>query len=69
VIANAGVSRGTLTEEAADINGFQTVMDVNVMGLVHTFQPFIQAMKVNRQSGDYRVQGLTVPAKQRRLTT
>jgi len=51
VIANAGVSRGTLTEEAADINGFQTVMDVNVMGLVHTFQPFIQAMKVNRQSG------------------
>jgi len=45
VIANAGVSRGTLTEYAEDIAAFQAVMDINVMGMVHTFQPFIAAMK------------------------
>ena len=44
VIANAGVSRGTLTEYPEDIPAFQAVMDINVMGMVHTFQPFIQAM-------------------------
>lgn len=45
VIASAGVSRGTLTEYRADIPAFQAVMDINVMGMVHTFQPFIAAMK------------------------
>lgn len=45
VIANAGVSRGTLTEYVEDIAAFQSVMDINVMGLVHTFQPFISAMQ------------------------
>ncbi|MFM9913034.1 MAG: SDR family oxidoreductase [Methylophilaceae bacterium] len=45
VIANAGVSRGTLTEHAEDITAFKAVMDINVMGMVHTFQPFIAAMK------------------------
>jgi short-subunit dehydrogenase len=44
VIANAGVSRGTLTELREDIPAFQAVMDINVMGMVHTFQPFIKAM-------------------------
>lgn len=44
VIANAGVSRGTLTEHSEDVSAFQAVMDINVMGMVHTFQPFIQAM-------------------------
>ena len=46
VIANAGVSRGTLTEHAEDIAAFQAIMDINVMGLVHTFQPFIAAMRI-----------------------
>jgi NADP-dependent 3-hydroxy acid dehydrogenase YdfG len=32
VIANAGVSSGTLTEYAEDIHAFQQVMDINVMG-------------------------------------
>ncbi len=41
VIANAGVSRGTLTEYQVDIAAFQAVMDTNVMGMVHTFQPFM----------------------------
>ncbi len=45
VIANAGVSRGTLTEHKEDIAAFQAVMDINMMGMVHTFQPFIAAMK------------------------
>ena len=45
VIANAGVSSGTLTEQQEDIAAFQAVMDINVLGLVHTFQPFIAAMR------------------------
>ncbi len=45
VIANAGVSRGTLTEHAEDIDAFQQVMDINVLGLAKTFQPFIHAMR------------------------
>ncbi|MDO9233342.1 MAG: SDR family oxidoreductase [Methylotenera sp.] len=44
VIASAGVSSGTLTEQQEDIATFQAVMDINVLGLVHTFQPFIEAM-------------------------
>jgi NAD(P)-dependent dehydrogenase (short-subunit alcohol dehydrogenase family) len=47
VIAAAGISIGTLTEEAADAPVFRAVMDANVLGLVHTFQPFIAAMQAN----------------------
>lgn len=47
VIAAAGISVGTLTEEAADTPVFRAVMDANVLGLVHTFQPFIVAMQAN----------------------
>ncbi|MDP3031906.1 MAG: SDR family NAD(P)-dependent oxidoreductase, partial [Rhodocyclaceae bacterium] len=46
VIANAGISVGTLTEEAADLPAFRRVFDTNVMGMVHTFQPFVVAMRV-----------------------
>ncbi len=45
VMANAGVSRGTLTEDKDDLAAFQAIFDINVMGMVHTFQPFIAAMK------------------------
>lgn len=45
VIANAGVSVGTLTEFAEDSEAFQQVMDINVLGMVKTFQPFIAAMR------------------------
>ncbi len=48
VIANAGVSTGTLTEYAEDIDAFQQVMDINVLGIVKTFQPFIVAMREAR---------------------
>lgn len=52
VIASAGVSRGTLTEFREDILAFQAVMDINVMGMVHTFQPFIAAMKASAKRGE-----------------
>lgn len=45
VIASAGVSCGTLTEHKEDIAAFQAVMDINLMGMVHTFNPFIASMK------------------------
>lgn len=48
VIANAGVSRGTLTEEPVDLATFRTVLDTNVLGIVHTFAPFVAAMKAAR---------------------
>jgi NAD(P)-dependent dehydrogenase (short-subunit alcohol dehydrogenase family) len=49
VIANAGVSRGTLTEHAEDAVAFREVMDINVLGMVHTFAPFIAAMRAARR--------------------
>ena len=49
VIANAGVSLGTLTEHAEDMQPFQDVMDINVLGMVKTFQPFIAAMRRARR--------------------
>lgn len=48
VIANAGVSVGTLTEYAEDLDAFQQVMDINVLGMVKTFQPFVAAMRAAR---------------------
>lgn len=44
VIGNAGISRGTLTEHAEDLPAFRSVLETNVLGLVHTFHPFIAAM-------------------------
>ena len=49
VIANAGVSRGTLTADKTDFKAIQAIFDINVMGLVYTFQPFIAAMKLAGQ--------------------
>jgi short-subunit dehydrogenase len=45
VIANAGISAGTLTEHAADIATFDEVFGVNVLGMVRTFQPFLGCMR------------------------
>jgi short-subunit dehydrogenase len=50
VIGNAGVSFGTLTEHAEDAAVFREVLDINVMGLVNTFHPFVRPMR-NRGSG------------------
>jgi len=51
IIANAGVSAGTLTEFEEDLDVFRRVMDTNVFGMAATFAPFIPAMKV---AGDGR---------------
>lgn len=45
VIANAGVSVGTLTECAEDLDAFERVLRTNVHGMVATFQPFVEAMR------------------------
>jgi short-subunit dehydrogenase len=45
VIANAGVSTGTLTEFPEDLAAFKDVLDINVLGMVNTFQPYIAAMR------------------------
>jgi NAD(P)-dependent dehydrogenase (short-subunit alcohol dehydrogenase family) len=45
VIANAGISVGTLTEYADDIDVFQQVMDINMLGVIKTFQPFLVPMR------------------------
>lgn len=45
IIANAGVSAGTLTEFAEDLAVFRRVMDTNVFGMAATFAPFIPALK------------------------
>jgi short-subunit dehydrogenase len=46
----AGVSAGTLGEEAGDLPAFRRIFETNVMGMAQTLQPFIAAMKA-RGSG------------------
>lgn len=55
VVANAGVSAGTLTEERDDIKAFERIFATNVMGMVNTFAPFAAAM---RQRGNGRLVGI-----------
>ena len=45
VIANAGVSYGTLTQIEEDVETFRETLEINVLGIVHTFHPFIDRMK------------------------
>ena len=48
VIANAGISVGTLTEEVDDLAAFARVFAVNVQGVVNTFHPFVEPMRERR---------------------
>ena len=48
VVANAGISVGTLTQEAEDLQAFRRVLDTNVLGMVHTFHPFVGPMTAVR---------------------
>ena len=50
VIGNAGVSFGTLTEYEEDVAAFREILEVNVMGLVNAFHPFVGPMR-ERGSG------------------
>lgn len=45
VIANAGISLGVDSAEAEDLAVFEQVMRTNVLGVAHTFQPFVAAMR------------------------
>lgn len=45
VIANAGISAGTLTELPEDLPAFERIFRVNVVGLFATFTPFVAAMR------------------------
>ena len=49
VIANAGISAGTLTEELDDFDTFRAIVDTNLLAMVATFEPFIPAMKAARR--------------------
>ncbi len=49
VIANAGVSTGTVTGHAEDLAAFGRVFDTNVLGIVNTFAPFVEAMRERRR--------------------
>ncbi len=44
VVANAGVSAGTLTEHTEDLAVFRRIMDTNVYGMAATFAPFVGPM-------------------------
>ena len=48
VIANAGISAGTLTEELDDYAVFEEIFRTNVLAMVSTFEPFVPWMKSNR---------------------
>ena len=45
VIGNAGISFGNDTAQAADAQAFRDILEVNVLGLVNTFHPFIAPMR------------------------
>jgi NAD(P)-dependent dehydrogenase (short-subunit alcohol dehydrogenase family) len=49
VIGNAGISHGTDTAVAEDAAAFGDILNVNVLGLVHTFQPFVGPMRAARR--------------------
>lgn len=45
VVANAGISRGTLTDKPEDFAAFEAIFDTNVLAMVATFAPFIAPMR------------------------
>ena len=52
VIANAGVSVGTVASEREDLEVFRTVMDTNWFGTLTTFQPFLEPMRAQPPGAD-----------------
>ncbi|WP_151632197.1 SDR family oxidoreductase [Noviherbaspirillum aerium] len=51
VIANAGISQGTLTEHAEDLEVFERIFATNVTATVATFAPFVATMKRQAAAG------------------
>lgn len=66
VIANAGISHGTLTELPEDLPVFESVFATNVTATVATFGPFIKAMKGGK--GPRRLVGIASVAGVRGLS-
>lgn len=60
VIANAGVSYGTLTERDGDLPVFEKIIATNLLAMVATFSPFISAMQAQAAAGqrDLRLVGI-----------
>jgi short-subunit dehydrogenase len=60
VIANAGISQGTLTEYAEDLAVFERIVATNLLATVATFAPFIATLKAQAQAGqrDCRLVGI-----------
>ena len=58
VIANAGISVGTMSEFAEDLPMFARVMETNVLATVATFAPFIAHMKQHAQHAECRLVGI-----------
>lgn len=52
VIANAGISRGTLTEYAEDLDVFERILATNLNAMVATFAPFLRHLR-NRSGSDH----------------
>jgi NAD(P)-dependent dehydrogenase (short-subunit alcohol dehydrogenase family) len=53
VIANAGISVGTLTEHPEDLAVFGRVVATNVIATAATFTPFVALMKAQAQAGNH----------------
>ncbi len=45
IIANAGVGAGYLTAEAADLAVFRRMLEINLIGVATTFQPFMARLE------------------------
>lgn len=58
VIANAGVSAGTLTEHAEDLAVIRRIFEVNVIGMATTFAPFIGPMRADGAAASRRLVGI-----------
>jgi NAD(P)-dependent dehydrogenase (short-subunit alcohol dehydrogenase family) len=52
VIANAGVSRGTLTEYSEDLPVFERIVATNLVATVATFAPFLATLKAQARAGN-----------------
>jgi NAD(P)-dependent dehydrogenase (short-subunit alcohol dehydrogenase family) len=51
VIANAGVAGGFDTAEATDLAVMRRMLEINLLGVATTFQPFLSAMKTGVKRG------------------
>lgn len=58
VIANAGISAGTLTEFSEDLPVFARVLETNLLATAATFSPFIAHMKQHARQQPCRLVGI-----------